>query len=58
MHIQLGHCNNSWFKLRLAAAISELPQTASIGFDVSRSDDRPVNMPTFVDLSARQSGDI
>uniref|UniRef100_A0A5K3FZL2 Uncharacterized protein n=1 Tax=Mesocestoides corti TaxID=53468 RepID=A0A5K3FZL2_MESCO len=54
----LGCCNNSWFETRLAAAISELPQTVSIGFDVSRSDDRPVNMPTLADVSPKRPGDI
>uniref|UniRef100_A0A5K3G2T1 Membrane spanning protein n=1 Tax=Mesocestoides corti TaxID=53468 RepID=A0A5K3G2T1_MESCO len=58
MHIRLGRCNNSWFESRLAAAISELPQTVSIGFDVSRSDDRPVNIPTLADVSPKRPGDI
>uniref|UniRef100_A0A5K3G4U4 Carbonic anhydrase n=1 Tax=Mesocestoides corti TaxID=53468 RepID=A0A5K3G4U4_MESCO len=58
MHIQLGHCNNSWFDSRLAAAISELPQTVSIGFDVSPSGGKPANMSTLVDVSLRRSGDI
>uniref|UniRef100_A0A5K3FYY4 MSP domain-containing protein n=1 Tax=Mesocestoides corti TaxID=53468 RepID=A0A5K3FYY4_MESCO len=51
-------CKNSWFESRLAVTISELPQTISIGFSVSPSDDRPVNMPTFVDVSPGRPGDI
>uniref|UniRef100_A0A5K3G5M5 Uncharacterized protein n=1 Tax=Mesocestoides corti TaxID=53468 RepID=A0A5K3G5M5_MESCO len=35
-----------------------MPQTVSIGFEVSRSDDRPVNMPTLADLSPKRPGDI